>query len=83
MPYLFLFSSSLLEWMQAASFGELYLELSAANVDDIDLYRDNLRMHCELVGTCLTYRYIQTYIHKYSGFLGVLLSVGLAQARPS
>ena len=81
MPYLFLFSSSLLEWMRAASFGELYLELNAANVDD--LYCDNLRMRCELASTCLTYRYIHTYIHKYSDFLVVLISVGLAQARPN
>ena len=37
----------------------------------------------------MTYRYIQTYIrihtyiHKYSDFLVVLISVGLAQARPN
>ena len=52
-----------------------------ANIDD--LYCDNLRMRCRLVSTCLMYRYIQTYIHKYSGFLVVLISVGLAQARPN
>ena len=40
-------------------------------------------MRYELASTCLTYRYIHTYIHKYSSFLVVLISVGLAQARPN
>ena len=46
-----------------------------------------MRMRYELVSTWTTYRYmytyIHTYIHKYSGFLVVLISVGLAQARPN
>ena len=46
-----------------------------------------MRMRYDLASTCLTYRYIQTYIHtyihKYSDFLVVLISVGLAQARPN
>ena len=42
-----------------------------------------MRMHYELASTCLMYRYIQTYIHEYSDFLVVLISVGLAQARPN
>ena len=39
-----------------------------------------VRMRYELASTCQTYRYIQTYIQKYSDFL---ISVGLAQARPN
>ena len=38
-----------------------------------------MRMHYELVSTWTTYH----YIHKYSGFLIVLISVGLAQAHPN
>ena len=45
------------------------------------------RMRYELASTCLTYRYIHTnihtYIHKYSDFLVVLISVGLTQAHPN
>ena len=40
-------------------------------------------MCCELASTCLMYRYIHTNIHKDNGFLVVLISVGLAQARPN
>ena len=40
-------------------------------------------MRYELANTLTTYRYIHTYIHRYSGFLIVLISVGLAQARPN
>ena len=86
MPYLFLFSSRILEWVQAASFGELHLELVARPTLTI-FTAMIMRMRYELASTCLTYRYIQTYIHtyihKYSDFLVVLISVGLAQARPN
>ena len=40
-------------------------------------------MRYELASMCLTYRDIHTYIQKYSSFLIVLISVGLAQARPN
>ena len=69
--------------MRAASFGELYLELNVANVARMIFTAIIMRMRYELVSTCLTYRYIHTYIHKYSSFLVVLISVGLAQARPN
>ena len=35
------------------------------------------------INTWTTYRYIHTYIHKYSDFLVALISVGLAHARPN
>ena len=37
-----------------------------------------MRMRYELVNTWTTYRYIHTNIHKYSDFLIVVISVGLA-----
>ena len=71
-----------IEWMRAASFDELYLELNAAKVDN--LYRDNYAhalWASKQVFDVSLHIYIHTYIHKYSGFLIVLISVGLAQAQ--
>ena len=65
--------------MRAASFDELYLE-HAANVDD--LYHDNYA-HALCASEHVLDVSLHTYIHKYSGFLVVQISVGLAQARPN
>ena len=82
---LFLFSSRLLEWMRAASFCELHLELVRPTL--MIFTTMIMRMHYELASTCLMYRYIHTNIHtyknKYSDFLIAPISVGLAQARPN
>ena len=74
MPYLFLFSSRLLEWVRAA------FRVSARPTLTI-FTAMIMRMRYELASTCLTYRYIQTYKHTVQ--LVVLISVGLAQARPN
>ena len=36
-----------------------------------------------MMNTSTTYRHIDRYIHKYSDFLVVMISVGLASARPN
>ena len=67
--------------MRAASFGELHLELAHPTL--MIFTAMIMRVHYELASMCLMYRYIHTNIHKYSDFLVVLISVGLAQARPN
>ena len=83
MPYLCLFSSRLLEldasaW--AASFGGLHLELARPTLTTFTAMIMRMRYgaseHMDDVSR-------HTYIHKYSGFLVVLISVGLAQACPN
>ena len=44
---------------------------------------EHMNACARVTNTWTTYRYIHTYIHKYSDFLVVLISVGLALARPN
>ena len=73
MPYLFLFCSLCIFWWAIFRVNmRPTLTIFTAII---------MRMRYELASTCLTYRDIHTYIHKYSDFLVVLISVGLARAR--
>ena len=70
--------------MRAASFGELHLELARPTLTIFTAMI--MRIRYELANTWMTYRCIHTYKHtylKYSNFLVVLISVGLAQAHPN
>ena len=72
-----------LQMSKCASWTTVYLDLKRVRPMLTIFTAIIMRMHYELVSACLTYRYIHTYIHKYSNFLVVLISVGLTQARPN
>ena len=75
-----LFSSHLLELDSSCIFRWATFTVSAANIDD--LYRNDY-VHVLWASEYVADISLHTYIHNYSDFLVVLISVGLAQARPN